>query len=152
MATGSQDTVRRARRRLGIGALAVAALAAALVASQLAGGPDRTDQADAQYRLVSRAQAERCLTARGLHVAPAGARTLRVTGSAQLGGMLTFHATAEQAQAIASRWQATAYGRQRTLQRIALDNVTVRATSPLDDAKVRLLGSCIGWQPVRAST
>jgi hypothetical protein len=92
-----------------------------------------------------------CLTARGLHVTPAGARSLHVTGSAHLDVTLTFYATAEQAQAIAARWQSTPYGAQRTRQRTAFDSVTVRASFPLDDKKVRLLGSCVGRQPVPAS-
>ena len=143
--------VSHARRRLGAWALVAVALAAALVASRQAGWLGRADHDDVRYHRLSQAQAEPCLTARGLHVAPAGARSLHVSGSAQLDTILTFHATTEQAQAIAARWQSTASGARHPLQRTAFDNVTVRWSSPINDHDVRLLGGCIGLQPVRAS-
>jgi hypothetical protein len=53
----------------------VAALAAALIVSHQAGWPATADGGHGHYRLFSQAQAERCLTAQRLHVAPAGARS-----------------------------------------------------------------------------
>ncbi len=144
MAVAPQRPVGDARRRLGALALFVAVAVAALVASHQAAWPFAADRGDHyHYRPASRAQADRCLTARGLRVIPAGARSLRVSGAPHLDVILTFHATVEQAQAIAAHWQSTPYAAQRTLQRNAFDNVTVRASSPLDDDKARLLGGCL---------
>lgn len=148
MAVPPPHAVSHARRRLGACALVVAAL----VASHQAGWPGLAGHDAAQYHRLSQAQAWPCLTARGLQVTPAGARSLHVTGSAQLDATLTFHATTEQAQAIAVRWQSTPPGAPQPLRRTAYDNVTLRSSSPISDDDVRLLGGCIGWQPVRAST
>lgn len=144
-----EHPVSHARRRLGAGALVVVVLAATLVASDRAGWPDRADDDTAQYHRLSQAQAEPCLTARGLNVTRAGARGLRVVGSAQLDATLTFYATTEQAQAIAGRWQSTRRGARHPLRHTAFDNVAVRWSSPINDHDVRLLGGCIGWQPLR---
>lgn len=131
-------------------ALVVAAPATTLIASAQVGWPNVADRDTTRYHRLSQAQTGSCLTARGLHVAPAGARSLHVTGTAQLDATLTFHATTEQAQAIAARWQSTQHGTRLALQRTAYDNVTVRWSSPIGDRDVRLLDGCVGWQPVRA--
>jgi hypothetical protein len=130
--------------------MVVAVLAAALVASHQAGRPDLAGHDNAQYHRLSLAQAGPCLIARGLHVTPASARSLHVTGAAQLDATLTFYATTAQAQAVAGRWQSTPYGVHHPLQRTAFDNVAVGWSSLISDHDVRLLGGCIGWQPVRA--
>jgi hypothetical protein len=145
-------------RRLAAWALFVAPLVVGLVVFQHAtrwrgGGNDHGD--GPPLRLMSQAQSQRCLTARGLEVTSIGARSLHVTGASHLDVTLMFYPTYEQAQAVVARWWHDGQGPQlvsRTGARGgAMDSVTFRAVSELDDSSVRLLGGCVGRQPVHAS-
>jgi hypothetical protein len=146
MDAGLGHSRRHARHVPGVCALVVTAL----IAAHQAGWPARGHR-DPRYRLLSRAQAERCLNAHGLQVTPVGTRSLQVTLPAHPDVTLTFYATVEQAQAVNARWVGTPRGEQLIGRRGAIDTVTFRASRRIDDADVRLLGGCVGRQPVPAS-
>lgn len=140
------------RRRLAAWAVFITTLIVGLYVFEHAASWRGVADPDTPMRLMSQAQSERCLTAHGLRVRPAGARSLHVTGPSHIDVTLTFYPTFDQAQAAAESWsrQGAQLVTREGAMGGAMDTVAYRARVALDEHKVSLFSGCVGHQPTRS--